>query len=75
VLDHCVRDTEPPYDRRSGWYEQAEDRPDGETLEHVKSYSGADAFAAQDVAKPVQRVVQYTRGLALQLEDNEEGYT
>ena len=26
ALDHCVRDTKSPYDRRGEWYEQAENR-------------------------------------------------
>jgi len=55
TLDHSVRNTESPYDRRSGWYEQAGDRQDYEALEHVKSHRGADALAPQDVAKLMQR--------------------
>jgi hypothetical protein len=62
ALDHCVRDTKSPYDRRGGWYEQAENRLDYEALEHVESHRGADAFAAQDVAKLIQRLAEYTLG-------------
>ena len=37
----------------------------------MKSQSGADAFAAQDVAKLMQRLAEYTLGLVLQWEENE----
>ena len=56
TLDHCVRDTKSPYDRRGGWYEQADNRKDYEALEHVECHRGADALAAQAVAKLMQRL-------------------
>ena len=37
ALDHCVARHQSPYDRRGGWYEQAENRQDYEALEHGKS--------------------------------------
>ena len=45
ALYHCAGDTESPYDRSSGWYEQAEDRKDDEALEHVKNHGGAGALS------------------------------
>ena len=63
ALDHCMRETKTPYDRRGGWYEQAENRQDYEALEHVESHSGADALAAQDAPKLIQRHAEYTLGL------------
>ena len=37
----------------------------------MKSHSGTDAFAAQGVAKLMQRLAEYTLGLVLQWEENE----
>ena len=37
----------------------------------MKSHRGADAFAAQDVAKLMQRLAEYTLGPVLQWEENE----
>jgi hypothetical protein len=37
----------------------------------MKSHRGADAFAAQDVAKLMQRLAEYTLGLVLEWEENE----
>jgi hypothetical protein len=51
-----------------GWYEQADNRLDYEALEHVECYRGADALAAQDVAKLMQRLAEYTLGPVLQQE-------
>jgi hypothetical protein len=37
----------------------------------VKSHSGTDTFAAQDVAKLVQRLAEYPLALVLQWEEDE----
>jgi len=37
----------------------------------MKSHSGADACAAQDVAKLMQRLAEYTLGLILEWEESE----
>src|SRR5215208_8308183 len=54
--------------RQNAWVvrTEVENRQDNEALEHVESHREADAFAAQDVAKLMQRLAEYTLGLVIQ---------